>query len=308
MDVVKVFGRPLERDPELAISTDVFRFPETFQGPAHRAQYVVEIAGPHSVPAQAILELTKPHWVRALGSPELWVMGAADQAWRKPLTSDASYDSVALTWDLESDQGTLTPDSCRHLASALAGFAEPLGRRAMAVPIPDDIPKAIRERQTLLEQFDLGIELGLAPSTEFFREKDLWIKAVGMGFDLGGSGVFELRDPRWPLPLLSLTPWEPDHRFSLAQVAVGGVHEAIGIGFNVPTSPDPLRALEVAFAACALLADELNGTIMDEDGHLLTEDAFNEMRSQLELAVKTMERAGIAPGSPTAMKLFGAAL
>src|ERR1700679_3887816 len=108
------FDPPLGPDPELALSEPaVTPYPS---GPAHRAQYVIELVGPRSVPASAAAQLWTQSWQNALGRPEIYCMSPADTSWQ-PMTDrkDGSYDSIALCWDMVSPLGRLNSQSANQL-------------------------------------------------------------------------------------------------------------------------------------------------------------------------------------------------
>jgi hypothetical protein len=302
-DFSRWFGGPLQVDPAIAIRTDDIEIP-SFTGPSPKTQLVIEWVGPKSITAQSFQAILDPRWHEALGRPELWVMASADVVWRMPIPSDASYDSVACAWNFEGHGGELSPTSATHLLNALTQFVEPLGRRAMPMPVPQDVPEAIREMKQIQENLDVGIELGIVPNRGEISEADVWKAAVALGFDLGPDQVFDLRTSTYPLPLLTIASWDEPFRFSLDAVQRGKSHSAIGIGFSIPRSPDPQRVFPKMMHAAQQLALKLDAVLLDDQERPMTATAEGRMRKDVLLAAQTLAKFGVKPGSAAALRLF----
>lgn len=300
----EIFGGALTLDPTVALPTVHFEVPaET--GPVHKTQFVIEVVGPRTVPAPSVQALLQPHWQQALGNPQIFVMAGMDAHWRSLLPGDGSgaYDSVALAWDLISPRGELSVATAQALWNAAEDFAKQVQRRALATPIPQDVPQNIHALEEMRDSFDVGFNLSVVSSWEAFPEKEIWRVAAALGLEYGPQGTF-LWKPSGPEPLFEVSPGEGYDRFSLAQVQSGVTHAAIGLGFSVPVNPDPMAALEGCFQAGTVLAKRLNGTLLDEDDQPVSWTSRSSYEKNLGLAVDAMRKAGFAPGSVEALKLF----
>ena len=275
-------------------------------GPIRPLQFVIELVGPHTVPAQSIKAILNPEWQRVLGSPEIYVMAGADKDWRPLVETDPSsaYDSVALGWDLISPRGEMSPQSAQALWNAAEDLAKQLSRRALAMPVPADIPQTIRQLKERRDSLDVGVNLSVVPGSGSFREQDIWAVAQSLKLDLSVEGCFQKKTQASELPLFEVSPIGNADRFSLAQAQQGLLHEGLLLGFSIPHCPDPLGALESCLLAAQSFAQNLGGTVLDEEDRPLTKSGENQMRSNLNEAVKALLRAGLPPGSPAAMKLF----
>ena len=264
--------------------------PPLVRGPVRAAQFVVEIVGPRTVPAAQAAELLRPDWRAALGHPELWAMRPADTAWN-PLkaSSHGSYDSIALAWDLVTPVGEMTPQSATHLVGLTERFANPLGRRAIPLTTPGDLPREIRRLRSAVESLDAGVAVLLvAPRpvqvTEFGRELEgLGLTPFGEEWGLFGAGH--------PEPLFAATPFESP------------VTDGLTLGFRLARCPDPGVGLEGLFQA----VDALSRTglaAFDEDRNPLTPATRDAMRGNVRAGAQALDSIGLRPGSWAALKAF----
>jgi hypothetical protein len=233
-------------------------------------------------------------------------MSAADVEWQ-PLTATTagSYDSLAIAWDLLSDKGQLSVQSAQHLVATAEKFAEALQRRAMPMPVPEDIPKAISQIKQVSDNFDAGISILVLPNSQRVSEFELWVWCAKLGLTPNlVEGTFDWIVPGSPLPLFSVSPVGETESFTLDGAQRGDQHDGILLGFSVPRSPEPLAGLEGMFKAADFLAEKMWGKVYDENSSPLTDRTKQTMRSQLADAAAALQKLGFAPGSPEALRLF----
>lgn len=300
------FSEPLRIDPAVALDPATIRLPPTTTGPVHGAQFVVEIAGPKSVPASSAYEVLGPRWNPALGQPEAWVMAPADRQWRLMSTSDGagSYDSLALAWDLVSSRGKLSTASARHLLAVAEQFAAGVQRRAFPFPAAEEVDRLVRALYQAQQAFDIGVEV-YAQGARAVAEHDVWVACAALGLDLGPDGLFAWKVPGWEGPILQVGPVEEGVAFSLGAVQRGADHEALSIGFNVPASPDPAGALRAVFQVSDTFSSRLGLAGFDDEGHTLTPAVRKRLEDNLQAAVASLKGSGLEPGSPACRKLYG---
>ena len=303
--LAELFPQPLDPDPSIALDARGIRLPKKVPGPVHGAQFVIEIAGPHSVPAQQARELLGPKWHPTLGQPEVFCMAAADQTWRLMSTTDGAvaYDSIALAWDLLSVRGELSTASATHLLQTACNFAQSAKRRAFPFPDPGQIDRLVSGLEQARENLDVGVELIVqAPSA--LLERDVWVACANLGLDLSTEGAFIWKVDGWEDALLAVAPIDEGSVFSLRGVKGNATDEALIVGFNIPRSPDPESCLTAAFHAVKTLAQKLDAQAFDEEGRALTSAVERELSSNLTQVVRSLEGSGIKPGSGVARKIF----
>src|SRR4051812_41249846 len=178
----EVFGDALQPDPAIALQPVQIPVRKR-SGPMPRMQFVVEFVGPRSVSAGSAAALLSPQWYSALGDPQAFAMSAVDVEWQ-PLsaTTAGSYDSLAIAWDLISDKGQLSTQSAQHLLATAEQFAAHIQRRAMPMPVPEDLPKAISQLKRVQDNFDAGVSLLVLANSQEVSEFELcvWCGKLGL--------------------------------------------------------------------------------------------------------------------------------
>lgn len=265
--------------------------PPLVRAPVRAAQFVVELVGPRTVPATQAMDLLRPDWRAALGQPELWAMRPADTAW-SPLRAAqfGSYDSISLAWDYVTPVGEVSPASATHLAATAERFAAGIGRRAIPLTTPNDVPAEVRRLKAAQESLDAGLSvLIVAPRavavTEFGRELER------LGLTPFGDGEWGWFGTGHPEPLFAATPF------------AAPMTDGLTLGFRLARCPDPNVAIEGLFRT----ADELARTglaAFDEDRKPLTPATREALRQGARAATEALDSIGLRPGSWAALKAF----
>lgn len=298
------FGVPLAFDPSVALPS-LSIASNAKSGPLHKIQFVIEFVGPRTILAAGAAQLLNPQWFQALGQPAVWVMRPSDLSWQQ-LNSimDGSLDSLALTWDMITPQGSLTSASSLQLLQFAERFGPTISRRAMPMPHPAEVNDRVRDLNEILASLDIGFSIAALASGSY-TEKDLWIQCARLGLEFSPGGSFDWRIPGHPYPLLSVTPIGTVDAFSLANVQANVRHEGVSIGFSVPRCVAPMQALEGCYQVAKEIVRMLRGAAVDEDGRPVSQKIKEEARSNLKQALTVFAQAGITAGSPEALQLFG---
>lgn len=274
-------------------------------GPLHRVQFVVEFVGPRSVPGSYAAQILTPSWYSALGKPNAWYMGPLHDQWQV-LTTDAagSFDSLAITWDILSPEATLSTGIARGLLARAEEYAGHIQRRAMAMPVPEDIDSVARRLADMRDQLDVGFSLAIGTPSGFIAERDLWVACARLGLQFSNQGSFDWVSPHSDLPLLSVTPIGQTESFSLGAADRGDVHEGASVGFRLPLCPSPPEALAACFHVGTQIAKHVGGVLFDEDENQVTPKTLKSLSQELNHAERLFAQAGIAPGSAEAKHVF----
>lgn len=258
--------------------------------PSRAIQFVVELVGPRTVPTAQAGELLRPDWRAALGQPELWAMRPADTVWH-PMRAlmHGSYDSIALAWDMVTPVGNVSPQSATHLLGVAERFANTIGRRAIPLTAPADLPKEVHRIKSVQESLDAGVGILLiAPQkvsvSEFGRE----LEKLGLS---PVNGEWGWVSPNHREPLFLASPFEEP------------MTDGLTLGFRVARSPDPVAGLEGLFH----IVDTLGRSglaAFDEDRRPLTPATRENLRQGARAATQALTSVGFAPGSWAALKAF----
>lgn len=296
-------GKPLQRDPSVALNAPTVRPIQS--GPKHRTQFVVELAGPHSALSSAVSQLVTPAWFSALGEPQVFVMRPMDTEWQVLTPSpDGSFDSVALAWDILSDRGTLTSGAANHLTMKCEQFANVLGRRAMPMPPPMEVDIVAHALLEARDNLDAGLALMVLPRAGVVGEADLWVQCARLGLQFGPQGSFDWMADAHPSPLFGVTPIGQTESFSLAGAQANTLHQGVTIGFRIAHCPDPETAFKGAIHAGTIICGAIQGVLTNDEARPLDQKMIAEIGGQLRLAVQTLTKANLAPGSAAALSLF----
>lgn len=304
LDPTALFGGPLGPDPAVALVAPPIP-PADPAGPMRVLQFVIELVGDHSVPAQAAASLMTSRWQQALGQPSVFAMRPSDTTWQ-PLTTQTvgSYDSLALAWDMLSPRGSLSNTSAARLQQVAEEVGRAMGRRAMPLPVPTEVDARVRGLREAQESLDIGFGLGYVPSRGDLTEKAIWVLCSRLGLDIGPSGTFEWRVQGHPLPLLEVSPMGEADGFSLRAVQLGVVHPGVSVGFSVPLSPAPLASLEAVFRVIDTFLADAPGLVVDEEGHAFTSSARDTYRGYARQATDSLAANGLRAGGSAALRLF----
>ena len=253
------------------------------------AQFVVELVGPRSVPAAQAAELARPDWHSALGRPELWAMAPADAAWQPLQNGPGSFDSVALAWDFVAPAGSMTTTSATHLLGLAERFANAIGRRAIPLTAPEDVPTVVRRLVAAQDGLDAGVTAILVAPRP--------LPVAALGRELEAMGLVPT-DEEWawvapdhPEPLFAATPFDAP------------TTDGLTLGFRLARCPDPGVALEGLLRTADALAP-LGLAAFDEDREPLTAPKREALRGNVRAASEALASVGLRPGSWAALKTF----
>jgi FtsZ-interacting cell division protein ZipA len=121
------------------------------------------------------------------------------------------------------------------------------------------------------------------------------------GLALEADGKFALRNDDH---LLLYTLGTRDGTAFSAATMKDAAPAALSLALDVARTPDTRRSFESMARLAHHLAAVLGGSIVDDNGSALDERAVAAIAQQLDTVRVRLEAQGIAPGSPTALRLF----
>ncbi len=300
-ELFKAIGRELYPDPSRTLKPVTLPTYKPDIGPYHKVQYVIELVGQQTIPANHAKSLLETKVKSGLGNPEIYVTIPGQSRWMALWTGDDSigYDSLAFAWDLVSEKGNLSTENASELWKRCEQIANPLNRRAIPMPPSDQVDFAVSNLLQIKSSFDIGIDLIIdAPHQVPINTAIAVETAYAIGYRLTSSGFLEWKQLGWPESLLTILPIEGD------DLPIGGGLSGLAIGFSFAISPNPKGVLERLFESANAIANATQSKVIDADGRLLSNDIENEMRRNLESAIDSYESAGFTPGTPESLRLF----
>ncbi|MFO1414341.1 MAG: cell division protein ZipA C-terminal FtsZ-binding domain-containing protein [Burkholderiales bacterium] len=187
----------------------------------------------------------------------------------------------------------------------VVGELAPLLPAAMSVPDP----AAETERAEALDRLcaDVDVQLGLTvlvPGAGSVPGTKLRGVAEASGFRLAPGGRFEWVNEDTGAVAYSLQNLrnEPFTSETLRVSATNGVVFVL----DVPRVADPARTFDQMKLAARRMAQNLGAELVDDNRRPLDDAALAAIRKQVDGAATALREAGIEPGSPRALALFGA--
>jgi hypothetical protein len=147
---------------------------------------------------------------------------------------------------------------------------------------------------------DVGVDVAIAKPGGVSTETVVRT-AYALGYRLCASQLLEYRQSGWPEALLTIYPLGEAIEFH----PVRNRHLAgVGVGYSVPTNPDPEGAFRVLMHSAQEIAQATQGSLILDTGERLDLQKAEELRRTLAIVLDNFDRVGIQPGSAEALRLF----
>jgi FtsZ-interacting cell division protein ZipA len=241
--------------------------------PDERIDYVIEIALKAPVAAVAVEE----HWqpIQRRHSP------------RAVLSMDASAPAWKAGLQLVTRAGAVGEAELIEFRAAVETMAAALGG-IVAAPEMKAATEQARALDQLCGETDIQVVLHVvAPQGGALSAEAVAEAAEAGGLAADGDGRFVLRTPEGQV---------------LYELVSGD--GALSLALDLPHAPDTVRTFESMARLAHHLAAACGGSLVDDNGNALGEQAVAAIAAQLDQVRGVLEARGIAPGSPAAARLF----
>jgi FtsZ-interacting cell division protein ZipA len=269
-------------EPVRAAPRHVTEAPSAAPDPA--VDYIIEFSSSQPGAPAAVLEqwpaIERRHMPRALIGP-----GADAGSWRAGL-------------QLVSRDGAVGEADLIEFRSAVETLAASIGATVAAPEM-----RAAVEAARALDDFcaDADIQVVIHVEGGPFAGTKVRASAEASGLELETDGRFALRDDEGRLVFTLAS--RDGVAFSAATMKDASP-AGLSLSLDLARAPDTRRSFESMARLAAQLASVLGGRIVDDNGNPLDERAVQSIAQQLDAASAGMQAHGIAPGSPTALRLF----
>ena len=246
-----------------------------------------------------------PFMTRAkrIGKPVLWE-GLTEGHWQA-MAENQTYGSAGaevrelrVALQLADRRGAATREEIQYFLDLVNEVAASVSAVSQRVPLDDTVARA-RELDTFCADSDIEIAINIvgkggvtfAPS----KVRDL---AEAAGMTLFGDDVYVFCDDN------------DDVLFTLRNMDGAPANRPVAyfagltLALDVPRVEQGVIVFERMFALANQLARELGGEVVDDNRKSLTAPAVSVIKKTLGDIAAAMEARGIAPGSPTAKRLF----
>jgi hypothetical protein len=262
---------------------------------------VAEVRADRAIPEAVIGELMskiaacgKP--ARAAGfNPETGSWEALDRG------AGARYTGLKLGLQLVNRSGPVNPAQLAMFSDAITTAAEKIHAR-VSLPESQAALQVARDLDAFCATVDVAIGVNVvATEGKLFSGTKIRALAEAAGFKLEPDGVFHFRDEQrrtlFTLDNHEPAPFLPEQ---IKTLSTGGVTMLL----DVPRVADGIDVLEGMVDIAHGLASALGGRLVDDNRVELSEAGIARIGQQLSSIRGAMERHGIPPGSPRALRLF----
>lgn len=280
-------------------------------GPHPPTEFIVDIAGAaraEAVAAEIVRAECAAQKRAGMGLLHLWAARRGrENQWRAldEFPDDAPITALALTWELTAlftTGGAAAAELAGYILRAVA-LAQSVGWSATPRESPADAAARAARLIALKIQFARSVEMRILPAGRAFSDRAVWRTLYALGLEWGAGDLFH-----WfggaEIPLFTVSGLGHPTIFLPERAAEGEGAAGLSLAFELPLSPAPLEIYDRMSVALSYLRQKLNGRPLTPDGSELDADRLHDDREALFDAVQEMSRAGIAPGSPDARRLF----
>lgn len=262
--------------------------------PDQALDYVITLSPAHSMSAGTFLELWTPLEHRFAN--RVLTAGREDEGdWKRIAHGDpTAYGSFQAALQLVSRAGIVNEGELIEFRSEVENLAATLGASVVAPEMKQAIDQA-RELDRFCADADIQIVLNLVPAAgSAFPEAKLEAAIAAAGLERLADGQHALRDAHG--------------RVLYAVIVAGGEKNGevakLTFSLDVPRVPDVRRTYETLVRFAHQLAAGLGGSLIDDNGRPLDEQSLAAIGAELDAVDHALERRGLPPGEPLALRLF----
>jgi len=261
-----------------------------------RLDYIIELAATGPNVMASALELWESI-ARRHGS-RVTLLAAGDKgSWHRaaPIPG-AGAIRLKAALQLVNRAGLVSEAELIEFRSQVETLAARIGASVSAPEMRQAIDNA-RELDQVCAEADIQVALHLvAPAGKQLERASLLLAARDLGLDAEEGHRVALRDGQGRVLYVIGERDGGDTK----EGAIGG----LTLLLDVPRVPEVGKVYESMVRCAGHLATVLGGEIVDDNGRALDERALTAIEAELVKVGKALESRGIAPGGPTALRLF----
>lgn len=231
----------------------------------------------------------------------LEALSVSTQQWEFPAAS-GQYSSIQFGIQLANRLGALNEVEFSEFATKVQLFADQVNGVAEFADMLEEVARA-RELDQFAGAHDAQLVMRIQARTVAWSPAFVHAKALALGFGPGqvpGRMVYWADEQKAQVPILTLS-WNLQAALSQDEtVTISSVDLGLEFG-HVAREHQPFAQM------CALaktMAQSVDGLIVDDGGHVLSEESFAHIAADLERLYDTLEMRGLQAGSPQARRLF----
>jgi hypothetical protein len=244
------------------------------------------------------LDLEHPHLIHGRRYPSnVWVdLEEASSADR--------FSDLVVSVQMVNRRGPVTESELTRTNNLVYELAEELNRKfQFDMTVEEALDQALRldhfcDRHDVLVIVNIAAEEGSE-----FAGNDIQRISERSGMQIGDMGMFHFLDPRTGHNRFTMANRFEPGSFDSATLETFSTR-GLTLFMSIPRVPNPLAVFDEMIAVAQYSASELSGEMRDPDGDKIGESGVEKIRQQIIDIDELFNRAGIAPGSEEALRLF----
>ncbi|MEY4482256.1 MAG: hypothetical protein RIQ84_1418 [Pseudomonadota bacterium] len=221
-----------------------------------------------------------------------------DALWEN-LQASSSYLELQVAVQLANRTGPIGVVDLSDFASRAQALANNLDAEIDLPPINDILEEA-KAIDSFSAQSDIQLGITVQPKAGLWSLNEIKNSVTKAGFQLSRDG----REYHRIISGLTTYKLIADQSNFLRDDLNKQSISAITLLLDLPKVPQEMSPFKTMLNDAHLLAESLNGHLVDDAGRLLVDDAVSAIQAQLDQIYQSMFQHGIAAGSSTASRLF----
>ncbi|MGN6703845.1 MAG: cell division protein ZipA C-terminal FtsZ-binding domain-containing protein [Burkholderiaceae bacterium] len=231
--------------------------------------------------------------LRHVGNKPVHAVGQTVEGRWEPIAHGNVYGDLMVGVQLANRSGALNEIEYSELVSRLRQIADGFG----AEPESPDMPKVMtsaRALQQFVSAYDARLSVNVRANRAAWEIGTLLAALERQGFDLRPDGKLVMPDG------------DGGALFSLSTnvTMAAETTSALTLLLNVPCVARERDGFGAMIACARMLANRLDGTMVDDGGQPLSDATLSEIGEQVEVFYDDMRSADIPAGSARALRLF----
>ncbi len=221
-----------------------------------------------------------------------------DAIW-EPVKAEGNYLELQTAIQLANRQGAIGVVDLSDFTSRSQALANTLDAEIDLPPVNDILQEA-QQLDQFAAQCDIQLGVTITPKNNMWNLAEIKNAAIKAGLQISRDGR-QFNRVLNNLVAYSLIADESNFlRDDLSKANIRSVTLLLDLP-KVPQSINPFRTM---LNDAHLLADAINGNLVDDSGRPLIDEAINAIEVQVNTIYQAMFQHGISAGSPSAYRLF----
>ena len=277
--------------------------------PDPQTDFIIELPGKTPVSRNIALGIYKQHEYLLEKPRSLFGLRYVEGVWSN-LDQDpdtTQYNDLFLAIQLVDEKGPIKESELNTFGQMGLKMADGLNRPSKMSMTFEQAVEQARELDQLCKKCDAIASINISPAEgKEFPGTDIKETAFSKGLEFGEMSIFHKKNNETT---------GCRHMFSMANLYEPGTFNDIDeldaqtvrgltLFMHIPCTTSPVTVFDQMAKTARAMSEELEGTMVDHDGKVLTESGLATIRHQIEDMADSMHDWGILPGSETALRLF----